>query len=308
MRISRLHGLNVRSPFELGHTTNDGRADLHVSVDSKALADQEEDPSGHTIIRYDTDIPQHALFDCGVDGYVYRIYRIGDFSITADQTVMTCLPLPDVEEELMEVLLGGHILASLVMLQGSLVLHASAVEHDGRAVAFVAQSGGGKSTVAAMVCRAGARVVTDDVLRVEDRTGEITCFRGARALRLRSTSRAVALVDGGSDRVSADGRQLHEPTPTRHDEMPLTGIFLLRLNDAANPQRSRCDTKEAIFQLMPHLRVGGWTDPGTRSRHLDQLASVVERTPTYALDIPWGITDDPARFEELRQLVFESSD
>ncbi|MRR12527.1 hypothetical protein EG835_08705, partial [bacterium] len=54
-------------------------------------------------------------------------------------------------------------------LRGHVVLHASAVEAGGGAVAFVGESGIGKSTLARELGALGCRVLSDDLLRVEPR-------------------------------------------------------------------------------------------------------------------------------------------
>lgn len=64
-----------------------------------------------------------------------------------------------------------------------------AEEVGGRAVAFIGSSGIGKTTLKALCCAAGARLVTDDVLRVEPRDGEGWCFHGTCTLRLRPAHR-----------------------------------------------------------------------------------------------------------------------
>ena len=60
--------------------------------------------------------------------------------------------------------LAGPVLAVLMEQRGAFVLHASAVEIDGAAVAFVAASGGGKSTTAGFFAARGHAVATDDLL------------------------------------------------------------------------------------------------------------------------------------------------
>lgn len=52
-------------------------------------------------------------------------------------------------------------------LRGHVVLHASAVEEAGEAVAFVGASGSGKTTLARELGALGWRVLCDDLLRVE---------------------------------------------------------------------------------------------------------------------------------------------
>jgi serine kinase of HPr protein (carbohydrate metabolism regulator) len=55
-------------------------------------------------------------------------------------------------------------------LQGLLCLHGSGVGIDGSAVAFLANKGAGKSTLATALCAAGATLVTDDMLPVDPRS------------------------------------------------------------------------------------------------------------------------------------------
>ena len=78
------------------------------------------------------------------------------------------------------ILVTGLLVAYLLILDGQCVLHASAVEVDGAAVAFLGRSGIGKSTMATLCCAAGARLVTDDVLRL-DTTSGVHCIGRTRA-------------------------------------------------------------------------------------------------------------------------------
>src|SRR5205814_10285764 len=110
------------------------------------------------------------LWDIHIDG------GAGEFRI---ETV------PGADRGLLSVLLGSAILSLVVSAQTGPVLHASAVEANGRAVALLAPSGGGKSTVAALLCRAGARLVTDDTLRTAVESGTAWAFRGTNVIRLR---------------------------------------------------------------------------------------------------------------------------
>jgi hypothetical protein len=75
-------------------------------------------------------------------------------------------PHPGVDERLLMLLMLGPALAAVLRQRGRPLFHASAVAIDGRAVAFLAASGGGKSTVAAAFHAAGHAVVNDDVLAV----------------------------------------------------------------------------------------------------------------------------------------------
>ncbi len=70
---------------------------------------------------------------------------------------------PSLEDEFRMYLVGA-VLGTVSRMNGLLPLHASAVERDGRAMAFTADSGGGKSTLAASLASRGYRHVCDDTL------------------------------------------------------------------------------------------------------------------------------------------------
>lgn len=59
------------------------------------------------------------------------------------------------------------LVARRLLLAGGLLVHASAVDLDGRGLLFAAPSGGGKSTMAKMALRAGYPVLSDDMVAVE---------------------------------------------------------------------------------------------------------------------------------------------
>jgi HPr Serine kinase C-terminal domain len=68
-------------------------------------------------------------------------------------------------------MLIAQALPFAAVLHGLEVLHASAVEVGGGAVAFVGHSGAGKTSLALALCRRGAAFLADDVLALE-RVGE----------------------------------------------------------------------------------------------------------------------------------------
>lgn len=69
----------------------------------------------------------------------------------------------------------GHLLATVLAFWlerlGICVLHASAVAAGGQTVAFLSDSGNGKSTLAATLMQAGLALLTDDILPLEQRDG-----------------------------------------------------------------------------------------------------------------------------------------
>ena len=65
--------------------------------------------------------------------------------------------------------LASHIAATCLCLQGQIAIHANVIAIAGRALAFVGDSGKGKSTLTAYCASRGVGFVTDDVLVADER-------------------------------------------------------------------------------------------------------------------------------------------
>jgi hypothetical protein len=82
----------------------------------------------------------------------------------------------------------GQVLPICAVLQGVEVFHASAVVRNGSAVAFVAPSGVGKTSVAVHAALDGAALLTDDVLAVSTADdGGVMAHPGAPVASLRAS-------------------------------------------------------------------------------------------------------------------------
>lgn len=92
---------------------------------------------------------------------------------------------PDHDAHFMTSVVLGRGLAAILHQRGVLTLHASAVVHEGRGLAFVGERGQGKSTTTAAFLRHGARLITDDLLPVRlDENGHPLVFSGGSRLKL----------------------------------------------------------------------------------------------------------------------------
>ncbi|MBA4164154.1 MAG: hypothetical protein C0510_05925 [Erythrobacter sp.] len=80
--------------------------------------------------------------------------------------------------------LWGTVYGAVAWLNGLAVLHASAVSIGGGAIAFTAHSGGGKSTMAAMLVREGLPLVCDDTLVLAPSSGGPLAIPDAKPLKL----------------------------------------------------------------------------------------------------------------------------
>ena len=76
-------------------------------------------------------------------------------------------PEAGIDEEVLRPLILGPIMSIILRQRGLLVLHASAVNINNRAVAFMGHSGWGKSTLVTAFHTKGYEVLTDDVLPIQ---------------------------------------------------------------------------------------------------------------------------------------------
>ena len=95
------------------------------------------------------------------DQFLMRVPGIARFLLTRGRTIAYQLE-PAAEPDDVVAFLVGTIFGILLHQRGLVVLHASAVEQNGRAAVFLGTSGAGKSTLAAALVQRGYRLVTDD--------------------------------------------------------------------------------------------------------------------------------------------------
>jgi hypothetical protein len=120
----------------------------------------------------------YSLTETESGGYLLSFSSIGDFWIAPDVQLVRIHTHAEVDPELIALFLVGNVIASVLTAAGEPVLHASAVQTGDSALAFVGASGMGKSTLAAVLCANGARLITDDLLRLLPDGSDFRCFAG----------------------------------------------------------------------------------------------------------------------------------
>ena len=262
------------------------------------------EPKTQPFERPSADVVAELLVDgyprytfCRVDlCYVCRVVSVGDFVIDADLRKVRCYPVAGGNANVIPIVIAGTITAFVLAMGGRCVLHGSAVESKGLALAFVGESGQGKSTMAALFCAGGASLVTDDVLPLDFEFGAsgpdtVICLRSSNEIRLRS--KAASLVDrfdeGASVRVTSDERLALEPLATVLDRIPLTAVILPRPDREHTHVSARAlPPGEASFWLSRCQRIEGWRDRDHLRRQFVDMGRVVTSVPVYEVSVPWG--------------------
>lgn len=187
-------------------------------------------------------------------------------------------------------LVGGPVLAAWLLLTGRPSLHASAVALGGRAVAFVGNSGGGKSTLASALVVAGGEAVTDDIARPEEIDGTWVCHPGPGRLRLREGAAALAASFDRSE-VTADGRTA-VTADSVEGPVPLGALVIPLLDrEAGDLAVDALTGARAVAELMARPRVGSLLE-GELAAVLFRLCSALAAAlPVWRLTVPWGDVD-----------------
>lgn len=224
------------------------------------------------------------------DGFLLRYFGLCEFQVSPDLTQITAHPDPGNGVSYAPLLLAGNVMAFVLAMLGRTVLHASAVEDGGRVIAFVGASGQGKSTVAAMCCGSGARLVTDDLLALKIVAGRFECPRGPAELRLRQQARELSALwpDGDLPKTTADDRHIARPAASAAEQLGLNTIVLPRpRRDIADIKLTRLSSKSAFQGIAGHSRWGSWVNKEVLSRDTQLLARLVREIPVYEAEIPW---------------------
>jgi hypothetical protein len=192
----------------------------------------------------------------------------------------------------------GRVMAVALHAAGIPALHGSAVVLHDAGVAFVAPKGYGKSTTAAALVRAGAALLSDDIVAVlPGRRPEVVT--GVPAVHLWRD--AAAQIRGapvpGDDalkaRIDWGGAERSWNTPA-----PLAAVYLLapaRPEADAVLHRERLPPVTAALTLVGQAKIGALLGPANAGALLEACAALSAQVPVYRLVIPRNL----ARIDDL---------
>jgi hypothetical protein len=118
------------------------------------------------------------------DEYLYVFSRSATFHISSEGLI-SCFLHEGSTMQMLRHLLLNQILPRYLATTGRLVLHASAVTlENGKSVAFLGNSGFGKSTLVSSFHRNGAQLINDDCILLECSENGVTAIGGLVGIRL----------------------------------------------------------------------------------------------------------------------------
>jgi hypothetical protein len=226
---------------------------------------------------------------------------VGAFHISNGSRIVV-EPADGVDEREIRFFILGPAMGMLLHQRGLLPIHANAVEIDGVAVLFTGFSGRGKSTLAAMLCSRGHRLVADDICPVDVSRPRPVVMPGIPQIRLlpesiRTLGESMSgpTVHPRTDKYAWRVRSGASPAP-----VPLDRIYIITDGDDIHVERLQ--PHEAFGQLVAstypvaaHLMEAN----GTAKRHFQQCVTLASRARVCRLHRPRSL----ARLPELAAAV-----
>lgn len=291
-RTYSLYGLRLRSewplPWATAHTRHIGEVGLvrgtrhrFEAALAEACAANGSPPA----------FPRAATL---ADGSTYiRWSNRFEFIVCADGVTIEARRLPGQSGEAFHTHLLGQVLSFALIKQGFDPLHATTVTVDGAAVAFLGESGFGKSSLAASFLKAGYAVLTDDLLMLSPCGAGFVAHPGPPRIKLFPRIARTVLGPGvRGTPIATMAAKLVIPLGTRPAApAPLKAIYVLAPPDSAGLRRAsiairRPSMRQACLALIRNVFNTVVTDPQRLSRQFAFSVSVASGVPIKRIAYP----------------------
>jgi hypothetical protein len=241
--------------------------------------------------------------------YLLNIQGIGRYLVTDGREIVVdtdhTAPALDVRGYLL-----GSIFVVLCQQRGLLPLHASAIAGKSGVVAFLANSGQGKSTLAAHLAQRGFRVLADDVCLVDaTQTGSAMVIPTAPWLKLwRNSLENLGRRAEGLDRVFSEDDKYRLPLAPTLTPEPISKLVFLEGNDVSAvtteiEEVPRVQAVPLLMNLTHHSYLLEAT--GQQKENFLRCGRVLSQARAYRLVRPWGLTHLEATINALESLLLQ---
>lgn len=216
--------------------------------------------------------------------------EVGEFHVRNGREIII-RPEKNVDWRLICLPLFGAVFAVLLHQRGNLVLHASSVEIDGKAIILAGQKGDGKSTLAASLGKSGFSILNDDVTPVRFAGAGLLVYPGFPFLKLNPDA---IIQTVGSDlesykRIAKGFEKRVVPLGNdQSDVCPLGAVFVLEDDPAVGI--TRLSFQESVQCIVSHSYIARFTDDwiarGLAAHNFLQSTSLIASTPVFRFSRP----------------------
>jgi hypothetical protein len=304
--VYSVYGITVRSDFELSlpRLQEPARAGIELRAESADFFQALKQD-----ISFRENQSTWSRYGVLPDGASYLLWpNIFECLVSHDGRAIHCGWLGAETTESLQVYLLGAALGHALVHQGEEPLHATVVIDQGKAIALLGNCGFGKSTLAAYLLDSGARLLTDDLLRLDFCEDGIRAYPGPQRIKLLPGAAAQYLRDAGRGvKMNPYSGKYVIPLPEQNRQgtkVRLDTLYLLdwpaeddEQNGARSERMSQRDTFLAVTGSTFNLSI---RHPARLARQFQFANALASRIPCYRLSYP-------RRFEvmpQLRKLIF----
>jgi hypothetical protein len=236
------------------------------------------------------------------DGASYaRWDGVGEFFVSGNGRLVLCRQFDAATTESFQVYLLGQALSFALVQSGFEPLHATCVVIDGDAVAFLGNSGFGKSTLAACFLQSGYRILTDDLLLLQTNSGQVVAYPGPARIKLfppdarrflGSESRSVPMNTATQKLIIPLDGERRWLTP-----VPLRVVYSLSRSDDTDSSTIRVEPlspRQAFLELLKNTFNRRIVDPSRLMRQIQNASRLAGLLPVRRVSFPWISSRVPA--------------
>jgi hypothetical protein len=227
---------------------------------------------------------------------------VGEFLVSARGHQITARQFNEASPESFQVYLLGQALSFALVKCGLEPIHATTVVVNGEAVAFLGNSGMGKSTLAACFLDAGYGMLTDDLLILKPKSGVFMAYPGPPRIKLYPRL-AIRFLGTASEGVAmnSESKKLVLPldeTRTSTSPTPLKALYTLagpRQAAGKHPIRiQKLTARESFLELIKNTFNSRVVNPDRLERQFKQTSQVVSHMVVKKLSYPRVLARLPA--------------
>jgi hypothetical protein len=290
----RAYGLDVEcdwpltgsTPGTADHTNHEPAARVSLLAGDEFAA--RWDPSAERI--FEPEFPDgrtRFTVDRAPEHYQLWLEDFGRYLIATDGTRIACED-GSAPRDTQERFVFAQTLPIAAVLHGHEVLHAGTVCGLAGAAAFLGVSGSGKTTLTAHLVLRGARFMTDDVLALAPRDGDIVAHPGPPFMAIRPQDAWMAGAEQVGRTVGASDK-LHVARDVPDEAVPLRALYYLARGDEFTITPLDDEIRRVILgqAFVPYL-----TTPDRLLRHLEIGQLINQRVEQFRLQTPNDGLDD----------------
>ncbi len=304
--VQTVYGIRIRTPWPIPALPHVMTAEWDVEFLEGAAEDFEQ-AARHVAPAHRRRSAQYAKLP---DGSRYRRWaNLLELLISPDARVVHARAMPNAHPLAFQTYLLVDALLFVMIRMGREPLHATAVHTRHGIIAFAGASGLGKSTLGALLVRAGYRLVTDDMLVLAEAEDGFVAYPGPPRVKLyRDTADRIFETGycGMPMNPTTDKLLIPlEPSQAIQGPLPFHTLYLLKPTD---DRAEHCEARirrirpaEAVAPIVA-LTSGYCTDERER---LARQFRFVTRLVQSAVVKTLSYRRDPATMAQLRQAVID---